>query len=197
MNCSIFPSCFSASFFVRLTRWALFRMNGSWTCVTCGTMIHAVAGCTELELTKGNSVRDFTEICEFIIETRELDRQYVRCGGCGGLIFCNDCHETRCDQCGILWHKHPKWIFAQSSGIYCCSFVVKFSVQLWLQKIISGSNGDKDVDMFMVSNVILMFTINPYLNVILLCYHLSTLECMPECAWIYYYTTLLAIKLKV
>ena len=85
-------------------------MNGSRTCIICGAMTNAVAVCTELDLMKGNSAQDFTELCEFIIETGELDRQCISCGGCGGLIFCNDCHETRCDQCSILWHKHPKRI---------------------------------------------------------------------------------------
>ena len=43
-----------------------------------------------------------------ILETAELNRECVSCGGHNELIFCHDCSESRCDNCSILWHKHPK-----------------------------------------------------------------------------------------
>ena len=94
-------------------------MNGPCSCVTCGVMTHVVA---ELDLTKGNPSRDFTET--LWIETAELDKECVSCGGCIGLIFCNDRCDTRCDQRGTAWTSTTN--FTQPSGIYCCSCVVEY-----------------------------------------------------------------------
>ena len=58
---------------VRLTRRALFGMNDPCACVTCNAMTHVIAACTELDVTKGNSARDF------LVETVQLDRESISC----------------------------------------------------------------------------------------------------------------------
>ena len=75
-------------------------MNGSCACVTLGLVANVVAACIELDSTKGNtmSMWDYTMILWIcIIETAELDREWVSCGRQNGLIFCRDCYEPRCD----------------------------------------------------------------------------------------------------
>ena len=67
-------------------------------------MIHSVTACTELESAKGNSTGDYTTTFYAwmfaIVEAAVLDRDCVSCGGCNAA--CNDCCETRCDQCSVL-----------------------------------------------------------------------------------------------
>lgn len=46
-------------------------MSGPCACVTCNAMTHVIAACTELDVTKGNSARDF------LVETVHLDRESI------------------------------------------------------------------------------------------------------------------------
>ena len=57
-----------------------------------------------------------------ILETAGLNRECVSCGGHNELIFCHDCSESRCDNCSILWHKHPKRL-SHNIQVYLVSYI--------------------------------------------------------------------------
>ena len=57
-----------------------------------------------------------------ILETAGLNRECVSCGGHNELIFCHDCSESRCDNCSILWHKHPKRL-SHNLQVYLVSYI--------------------------------------------------------------------------